>query len=77
MIIKVTMKTPDAMSEAIKDAVAREMPVNMDEDERQEMFDERVEQAETVLRQWFRWGEILDISFDTETKTATVEKAGN
>lgn len=77
MIIKVTMKTPDSMAEAIKAAVAEEMPANLDPEEYQELFDDRVEQTETVLRQWFRWGEYIDLTFDSEAKTATVEKAGN
>lgn len=80
MIINITMKTPDAMADTICEAALNEMnfesPDEMEYEDR-ETYDNMIEAQENILRQWFRWGEYLDIQFDTEAKTAIVMKAGN
>lgn len=64
MKIKVTMKTPDALDYAIKDALnGNPLP-----EEREELEDE----AREKLAHWFKWGECLAVEFDTEAMTATV-----
>lgn len=64
MKIKVTMKTPDALDYAIKDA----LDGNLLPEERENMEYE----ARERLAKWFRGGEYLAVEFDTEAMTATV-----
>lgn len=64
MKIKVTMKTPDALDYAIKDAVDG----NPIPDERDELEYE----AHEKMAYWFRSSEYLTVEFDTEAMTATV-----
>lgn len=81
MIIKVTMETPDAMSDAIKKAAFEFLgPMPREEDARFDWecdYNAFIEKQETKLRQWFRWGEYLDIEFDTVLGIATVREHGN
>ena len=68
MIIDVTMKTPDAMRDAIEEAV-RDSGC-LDDDPK---FKGMVEEEIYKMCHWFRWSEYLDIKFDTEKMTATVK----
>ena len=55
----ITLKTPDAVENAIEDI--------MDLDER--------EKARELCSKWFRWGECVSIGIDTKEGTATVIEA--
>lgn len=59
MIIEVTMKTPDALEMAVQ---------GIDDEEQQQ------DEAREALSKWFRWGEYVDLRFDTEAGTAEVIK---
>ena len=63
MKIQLTFKSPDAISEAIQDAgiSRRTQP-----DEYDEMYEE--------LSEWTRYGEYLDVEYDTETKQMVILK---
>lgn len=78
MKIFVTMKTPDAMEEAVKQAVLEEMNFeSADEmgDEDREVYDNAVEAQQELLKKWFRYSEYVDLQFDTETMEVTVLEA--
>lgn len=64
MKIKVTMKTPDALDYALKDAFS-DYPIPEDGEDMEY-------EAREKLAKWFRYGECLTVEFDTEAMTATV-----
>lgn len=74
MLIKVTMKDPDTLQDAIAEAVTAELQATpgLDDDDREALFDKRQERAATVASKWFKFGEYLTVEIDTEAKTATV-----
>jgi hypothetical protein len=63
VIIEVTMKTPDALSDAIDEAVR----IN-DEDCMEK------EDIERFAKQWFAYGEYVTLELDTEAKTCVVKQ---
>ena len=63
MKIQLTFKSPDALGEAIQDAgISR----RTNPDEYDELYEE--------LSAWVRYGEYLDVEYDTETKQMVVVK---
>lgn len=74
MKIKITMKNPDTMHDAVVDAVTAGVYalVGLSESEQESMIDLRVEAEEEKLKKWFKYGEYLTVECDTETGTATV-----
>lgn len=79
MRFKVTMKNPDALHDAIADAVREEVSglVGLDTDECREVAELRQEKAQDAAAKWFRYGEYLTVEIDTEAGTATVCPAGS
>lgn len=78
MKFKVTMKNPDAVGDAISDAVRDDLnniPHITDEEERDALQDSREEKLKKFCSQWFKYGEYLTVEIDTEAGTATVLKA--
>jgi hypothetical protein len=71
MKIKVTMKDPDTLRDAIVDVVS-ETVSDMPEDEREAVMDCRIEKAKEVARTWFEYGEYLTVEIDTDAKTCVV-----
>ena len=71
MKFRVTMKTPDALANAIHKA-SLDYAVNegnkTDEDVMQEMY----ESTERLCERWFKYREIVTLEIDTEKKTCTV-----
>lgn len=65
MKIKVSMKTPDAVYEAVKDTVES---MELSSDESKDLIEEQC----SKLDKWFKYGEYLCCEFDTDTMTATV-----
>jgi len=63
MKIKLTFKSPDAVSDGILDAGISQR-TNPDE------YDELYEQ----LSEWVRYGEYIDVEYDTETKEMKILK---
>lgn len=73
MKIKVTMKDPDTMFDAVQDAVKSEIAtMNLPEDEQEALIELRTDKEREKLSKWFRYSEYLSVEFDTEKMTATV-----
>ena len=73
MKIKVTMKDPDTMHDAVCGAVEREVKaMNLPQDEQEMLIDARTVKEQSKMGKWFEYGEYLAVEFDTETMTATV-----
>lgn len=53
----VTMKDPDTLDDAIREAVAEEDTPGLDAKERAAVLELRVEKARDLCRKWFRYGE--------------------
>jgi hypothetical protein len=76
MKIKVTMKDPDTMYDAVQDAVKEEVEMlNLPKDEYDALIELRADKEREKLSKWFRYSEYLSVEFDTETMTATVLSA--
>jgi hypothetical protein len=60
MIVTVTFKTPDAVSDALGTA---------------DLCDVERDQAEKAISKWVEYGEYISVRFDTDKGTATVLKA--
>ena len=73
MKIKVTMKDPGTMFDAVQDAVKSEIAtMNLPEDEQEALIELRTDKEREKLSKWFRYSEYLSVEFDTEKMTATV-----
>ena len=74
MKFRVTMKDPDTLDDAIRDAVKAEVAEiqGIDDDERENLIQSRGEGIGDKCRQWFEYGEYLVVEIDTEANTATV-----
>lgn len=76
MKIRVTLKDPDALQDAINEAVDEEIKklddiLREDSEDISEVFEEK---AKNVAREWFKYGEYLTVEIDTSAKTCTVCK---
>ena len=73
MKIKVTMKNPDTMYDALQDAIEAEVKLlDLPDDETNGLVELRIEKERLKMAKWFKYGEYLAVEFDTETMTATV-----
>lgn len=73
MKIKVTMKDPDSMHDAVQDAVEKEVKeIGLTEDETESLIEIRTEKIRDKMYKWFEYGEYLSVEFDTDSMTATV-----
>ena len=74
MKFKITMKDPDTLYDAIRDAVKEEVDAieNIDADERQDLIETRIEKAAKVASKWFEYGEYLRVEIDTDAGTCVV-----
>lgn len=73
MKIKVTMKDPDALGDALKEAVAAEVEaLGLPEDERDALIDLRTEKVADIANRWFEYGEYLQVEIDTDAGTCVV-----
>jgi hypothetical protein len=72
--VKVTLKDPDTMHDAVDFAVQRlERPEGVDQGEWENICEERAEKAKAAITErWMPYGEYLVVEFDTEAMTATV-----
>lgn len=76
MKIRVTLKSPDTMADAVTDAVYADVKSTVSgisEQEMRALANERqcAVQSE-ITKRWMPYGEYLAVEFDTETWTATV-----
>lgn len=77
MKFKVSFKDPDVLSDAIREAVKRDLATAVDngllaEDEADALADIRMGKVSDICAKWFEYGEYLRVEIDTETKTCTV-----
>lgn len=81
MKIKVIMKTPDALGDAIWNAVMEKIcdPENIEDADLAELEEENSsevsdlsEECRKICEKWFEFGEYLTVEIDTDEKTATV-----
>jgi hypothetical protein len=74
MKFTVSMKCPDALHEAIEEAVKKSLPdIGMDDDERDAVAEKRYEKTKDLcVKQWFQYGEYIDVEVDTDAMTCTV-----
>jgi hypothetical protein len=73
----VTMKDPDTLYDAIRDAVRAEIKSNvlasqLDADEQEVVAEKREDKTREVCSLWFSDGEYLTVEIDTKAKTCTV-----
>ena len=73
------MKTPDAVSDAVNDAIRQEFENREDlsPDERLDLEFEMEQQLTPILKKWIQWGEIVMIQVDTDAETAIVLPASS
>lgn len=74
MKIRITMKSPDCVHDAVTDAVTAGVYAidGMSDSEQSELIESRAEDQKEKLKKWFKYGEYLTGECDTETGTATV-----
>jgi hypothetical protein len=76
MKFKVTLKDPDCLLDAIDEAVDENMNQTIKNTltphEYKMVKESRVEEINKICKQWFEYGEYLEVEIDTEAKTCTV-----
>jgi hypothetical protein len=73
MKLRVMMKDPDTLDDAIKRAVDDSFKgVVLEDEELDAAAEARREKVKSVCSTWFKWGEYLEVEIDTEAKTCTV-----
>ncbi len=77
MKFKVTLKDPDVLNDAIKEAVENEVNKldSLDEDEKYDLCQVREEKIGELCAKWFEYSEYLTVEIDTDKKTIEVCKA--
>lgn len=79
MKIRMLMKDPDTMPDAVDDAFkAIEKPEGVSAEEWADIREERAQLAKSFISDhWMEFGEYLAVEFDTEAKTATILPRGS
>lgn len=74
MKFKVTLKDPDTLHDAIREAVDRDLAniCALSKAERSLLTESRCEEVSSMCAEWFGYGEYLTVEIDTDAKTATV-----
>lgn len=74
MKIRVTLKDPDTMHDAVDEAAKRlPKPEGVSPKEWKSLCEERAGEAKDIISQrWMEYGEYLEVDFDTDALTATV-----
>lgn len=75
MKIRITMKDPDGVYEALEDAVKASIPAEFSKAEREALIEVRRDEVGKVMDKWFRYLEYLDVEVDTDAKTISVREA--
>lgn len=77
MKLFISMKTPDCVDYAVKEAIKQERD-EFESEADKESFDEETDGgagAREVCKKWFRYGECVTLEVDTDAKTCTVLEA--
>ncbi len=73
MKIRVTMKDPDTMHDAVLEAVTSEVKaMGLPEDEARKLIQIRVDKQADKMAKWFKFSEYLTVECDTDAMTAKV-----
>ena len=73
MKIKITMKDPDTMHDAVNNALQSDIKkMELPDDEAESLMDIRFEKTLNIMSTWFKNGEYLTVEVDTESMTARV-----
>lgn len=75
MRFTVCMKCPDALEQAIEKEAENEINGPPDSEEHDIAFSELVEKAKMIAGKWFKYGEYIRVTIDTEAETCVVEPA--
>lgn len=73
MKINITFKDQDGPLDAIVDEVRKGLDsLPLSESEKEKLDESRIEEVQSLLSPWLKYGEYVCIEFDTDAKTATV-----
>lgn len=74
MKVRLTLKDPDTMHDAVDEAVKElKKPAGVSQDEWQVILEKRAEEAkEAITEKWMEYSEYLTVDFDTDLGTARV-----
>ena len=74
MKFKVTMKDPDTLYDAIREAVKDEVQKieGVDAEEKEGIIETRIEDTAKAASKWFEYGEYITVEIDTEANTCVV-----
>lgn len=75
MRFTVGLKCPDALERAIEEAAENEIGGPIDSEEHDIAFDELVAASKRIAEKWFKCGEYIKVTIDTEAETCIVESA--
>lgn len=83
MKIRVTMKTPDALDETIREVIRSKMASEIDDGRNanellsnidESILEQHIYEIGVLCQKWFRYGECLTVEIDTEAQTCVVVK---
>jgi hypothetical protein len=72
MKFRVTMKTPDALNDAIKEAIETVEIPYLDSEAADMVREKQVEMYKAMCARWFKGGDYLTVEIDTGAQTCTV-----
>lgn len=76
MRFTIGMKCPDALERAIEEQAENEIGGPSDYSEEHDIaFEELVEKAKKIAGKWFKYGEFIQVTIDTDAETCVVESA--
>lgn len=74
MKFTVKMKCPDALERAIEEAAEDEVGDIGESEEADIEYERLVEVAKKAAAKWFKWGEYIEVSIDTDKETCVVKR---
>ena len=75
MRFTVGMKCPDALERAIEEQAENEIGGPVDSEEHDIAFEDLVAKAKEIAAKWFKYGEYIQVTIDTDAETCVVESA--
>lgn len=74
MKFQVTMKDPDSLGDAVKEAAEEQLATieGIDADEKESLIEGRAAKLSDFACKWMEYGEYITVEFDTDAGTATV-----
>jgi len=78
MKIKIILKDPDGVYDAVLDAVKNDLAATtgIDDTERDELVSRRITKVSDQIGKWVKYGEYVTVELDTEAGTARVCEEG-